>query len=223
MSASHDGKPTHEGFNKKSNRKIAPIDLLKNLNLPKRNTPNSSDSKSSSTTITPVSKTFPRSPFDPSAPNASMSISSQNSTETAATNSLNSSSHDIETGANNNTTTTITNTNNNIATTQRSSQSSIGTLKSTKSNKSSDHPYTPTPKSSKKQSSFSFITQLSDDLLSDVASKAKSTIPTLAAANRKISSILRDESRDSGTSAGSENKQQLQKQDCKNLNFQEKI
>lgn len=58
---------------------------------------------------------------------------------------------------------------------------------------------TPTPKSGKKQSSFSFISQLSDELSSR-------TRPTLAAANRKISSMLRDDSK--------EGEPRVQRHDC---------
>lgn len=64
---------------------------------------------------------------------------------------------------------------------------------------------TATPKSStKKQSSFSFISQLSDDFFGDVASKAKSTIPTLAAANRKLTNMLRESENSSANNESSE-------------------
>lgn len=54
-----------------------------------------------------------------------------------------------------------------------------------------------TANTAKKQSSFSFITQLSDELSSR-------TIPTLAAANKKLTSMLRDDNKDGD----------LQKSDC---------
>lgn len=94
--------------------------------------------------------------------------------------------------------------------------SSTPTPTSTKTNRNVDQLPTAaqiTPKSSvssKKQSSFSFISQLSDEIFGDVASKAKSTIPTLVAANRRLSHILKEQQQQQQTESKT-----TEKQDCK--------
>jgi hypothetical protein len=136
------------------------------------------DSMSGSATITPVNKTFPRLPFEYGLSNESSSIlESQGSLNLA-----------LESGG--------------VRIPKRTnSQSSTSTLTPQSAGiKVKEFKMTSTQQSGKKvASSFSLISQLSDDLIADVTNKARN-FSSLAANNKRLASILGDETNMNKTS-----------------------
>lgn len=168
--------------------------LLTNLDKFKKNSnKQNTDSKSSSATLTPVNKTFPRYTFEL---NNTAIANITNSIQSSPSSNL----------ANNETTTRSPQRTNST-----SSTNTVTPNKPKLANKtSSGTPATP----NKKQSSFQFISQLSDDLINDVTNKAKN-LSSITKSNR-LSSILGEDSKER---ENSENKpiQQTLKQSLSNL------
>ena len=131
------------------------------------------DSKSSSATMTPVSKTFPRQPFSQNEENSTTTTTAIKQQLVAELTSSNQS----QSGSSTNTV-------------------SPSRLVSQSSSLNSPSPATPNSSKSKSKQTFSLISQLSDDLMSDVASKARTLSANFSSAANKnsagsfLSSIL---------------------------------